>query len=343
VLLSYAGRVISVVLCTHDGAAFVGEQVRSILAQIPEPDELVLGDDASTDDTVRLIERAVTDHRAAGGVTELVVRRHDPALGVVANFADGLAHARGDLVALSDQDDIWSPGKLAAITAAFDADPALLLVHTDARLIDGSGAPTGLTLLQALEATPGERAGLQRGDAFGTLLRRNLVTGATVVLRRDLVAAAAPFPEAWVHDEWLAAIAAARDALRLLADPLIDYRQHGGNQIGARRPTMADRWAKLREPREPRASRLVARNEALVAALERLGDSIPPRNLERARARLAHERRRRALPRPNVARLPKIVAAALRGDYSRYSRGPSDVLRDLVQPSPRKAPYTLNR
>jgi hypothetical protein len=262
---------------------------------------------------------------------------------VVANFADALAHARGELVALSDQDDVWRPGRLAAAVAAFDADSRLLLVHSDARLVDAEGRPIGTTLLQALETTAGERAGLEHGDAFATLLRRNLVTGATVVLRRTLLDAAAPFPAGWVHDEWLAVIAAAVGELRLLPDALIDYRQHGANQIGARRPTMAHRWAKLREPREPRATGLVDRTSALVAALERLGDAVPPEHLAGARARLAHEERRRALPRVPVARIPGIAAAYLGGDYGRYSRGAIDVLRDLVQPASGNARVTLNR
>ena len=330
---SVGAHRVSVVLCTHDGAEFLEEQLASILAQQPEPFEIVLGDDASTDDTIAIAERMVAAHRADGGSTELIVRRHRPALGVVGNFADALAHARSDLVALSDQDDVWHPGKLAAFAEAFGRDPDLLLAHSDARLVDEKTAPTGLSLLEALEATPAERAGLQHGDAFATLLRRNLVTGATVVLRRGLVDTAAPFPAGWVHDEWLAVIAAATGSLRLLPDRLIDYRQHGGNQIGARRPTAADRWAKLREPREPRASRLVARTAALVAALERLGAAVPPERLAAARARLAHEERRRTLPRVPIARIPRILRAAARGDYARYSRGSIDVLRDLVQPA----------
>ncbi|MEO6533000.1 MAG: glycosyltransferase family 2 protein [Pseudolysinimonas sp.] len=335
--------MISVALCTHDGAAFVGDQVRSILNQSPEPGEIVLGDDASTDLTVDIVERLVAEHREAGGVTELLVRRHDPALGVVANFADALAHARGELIALSDQDDVWHPGKLAAAVAAFDANPALLLLHTDARLVGAAGQPLGMSLLQALEATAGERAGLQGGDAFATLLRRNLVTGATVVLRRELLALAVPFPEGWVHDEWLAVIASAAGTLRLLPEPLIDYRQHESNQIGARRPTMRVRWAKLREPREPRASRLVARTEALAARLESLGSAVSPERRTAARARLAHEERRRGLPRVPIARVPRLLAAAARGDYSRYSRGGIDLLRDLLQPVPRRPAATLDR
>ncbi len=334
---------VSVALCTHDGAAYLEEQLASILAQRPGPFEIVLGDDASSDDTIAIAERMVAAHRAAGGGTSLVVRRHEPALGVVGNFADALAHARGDLVALSDQDDVWKPGKLAAFVAAFAGDPDLLLAHSDARLVDAKGVPTGVTLLEALEATAAERAGLERGDAFATLLRRNLVTGATVVMRRGLVDAAAPFPPGWVHDEWLAIVAAATGSLRLLPAQLVDYRQHGGNQIGARRPTAAHRLAKLREPREPRASRLVARTAALVEALEGLGDAVPAERLAAARARLAHEERRRALPRVPLARVPRILSAAARGDYSRYSRGAIDVLRDLVQPAPKRPATTLDR
>jgi glycosyltransferase involved in cell wall biosynthesis len=335
--------VISVALCTRDGAAFVGEQVRSILGQSPEPDEIVLGDDASTDDTVAIVERIVADHRAAGGRTQLVVRRHDPPLGVTANFADALVHTHGDLIALSDQDDVWLPGKLAAAVGAFDADQGLLLLHTDARLVDAAGTPTGLSLLQALEITASERAGLEKGAAFETLLRRNLVTGATVVFRRELLASTMPFPEGWVHDEWLAVIAAATGTLRLLSELLVDYRQHAGNQIGARRPTPADRWAKLREPREPRATRLIERTTVLVAALERLGPQVSSVHLDAARGRLTHENRRRALPAFRPARIPRVISAAVRGDYARYSRGGIDVVRDLVQPAVQRPAATLDR
>ncbi len=326
---------VSVVLCTYNGARFVAEQVRSILAQRPAPLELVVGDDDSRDDTVAIIEREVAAARAADPAvtTELVVRRHAPGLGVVGNFADAMAACRGDLMALSDQDDVWAPDKLARLVPLFEADARLQLVHTDARLVDAAGAPLGLTLLEALEVTAAERAGLQRGDAFAVLLRRNLVTGATVMLRRSLVEQAAPFPPEWVHDEWLAAIAAAQHehALRLVPEPLIDYRQHGANEIGARRPTMADRWAKLREPRDSRAPQLAERTRLLA---ERLGTlDVPAERLALARAKHGHEARRRDLPRWQPARIPGVVAGVVAGRYGRYSRGAIDVLRDLVQPA----------
>ena len=326
---------VSVALCTRNGARYVAEQVRSILAQRPAPLELVIGDDDSSDDTVAIIEATVAAALASDSAlaTHLVVRHHRPALGVVGNFADAMAHCRGELVALSDQDDVWRDDKLATLVPLFDADPELELVHTDARLVNADGAPLGHSLLEALEVTATERAGLTHGDGFAVLLRRNLVTGATVVFRRTLLDAAQPLPAEWVHDEWLAAVAAAHGsgALRLLPEPLIDYRQHGANEIGARRPTLADRWAKLSEPRDDRAPLLAERTRLLAERLDAL--EVPAERVAQARAKHAHEARRRDLPRWQPARIPGVVAGAVRGRYGRYSRGAIDVLRDLVQPA----------
>ncbi len=329
---------ISVALGTRNGGAYVARQVASILGQRPAPFELVVGDDDSSDDTLAIIERVHTETLAANAElsTRLTIIRRRPALGVTANFAATLAACKGELIALSDQDDVWMPGKLAALSAAFAADPQLLLVHSDARLVDGEGAPLGLTLLDALEATKAERAGLAAGEALPVLLRRNLVTGATVMLRRTLLNSAAPVPAEWVHDEWLAAIAAAVGRVRLLPEPLIDYRQHGANQIGARRPTMADRFARLREPQAHRAARL-ARRAALLAERGR-AVMVPTAVQQQLDAKAAHEAQRARLPRTRIARVPSVLGGVLSGRYFRYSRGVIDVMRDLAQPAGQPAP-----
>lgn len=324
---------LSVAMCTRNGARFVAAQVRSVLEQSVVPRELVVGDDASTDDTLSVIEATVASVRAErpSVTTEVRVLRRDAPLGVTRNFEQTIAACTSALVALSDQDDVWPAGRLERLVPLFD-DDAVALVHTDARLVDAQGSDTGTLLLDALEAGPRERAALATGDAFDVLLRRNLVTGATVVLRRSLAESAMPFPSAWLHDEWLAAVAATTDCLRLVDEPWLDYRQHGGNEVGASAPTLSRRWAKLREPRAPRAARLIARSAALVDHLER-APLADPRRLEAARAKLAHEQWRAGLPRWPVLRIPAIIAAALAGRYARFNRGLIDVLRDLVQPA----------
>lgn len=347
---TFAAADLSVALCTHNGAAFVAEQVRSILDQQPAPRELVVGDDASSDGTIAVIERTVARLRAENPAlpTTLRILRGDAPLGVTRNFERTIAECTSALVALSDQDDIWPPGRLARILPLF-GDAQVQLVHTDARLVDVEGRPTGVLLLDALEATGEERAGLQTGAAFAVLLRRNLVTGATAVVRTELARRAMPFPPSWVHDEWLAAVASVHEGVRLVAEPLLDYRQHGGNQIGASAPTWQRRLHRLREPRDSRSARLIARAEALVAVMESDAGPSPQRvasdllareRLTLARAKAAHERRRAATPRWQPLRVPAILWGVVTGRYRRFSRGPIDVLRDLVQPAtaPRRRP-----
>ena len=326
---------ISVALCTHNGSKFLEEQLLSILEQRPSPIEIVLSDDASTDDTVGLAISTVEGYRAAHPTvdTELVVLRNEEALGVVRNFEAAMLACRGDLIALSDQDDIWHDGRLAKIQSEFERQPELLLVHSDARLVDEGGTPIGHCLLDALEATTVEKGLLAAGDGFPILIRRNLVTGATVVLRRSLAEDAAPFSQAWIHDEWLAIIGASLGMVRLIPEQLIDYRQHVSNQIGATKPTLRYKLTKLREPRGERNANLVERAVVLEHKLAQFADRVPYSELRGVRKKLAHERFRLSLPRARVLRVVPVLAWALAGKYSRYGRGAIDILRDLTQPA----------
>ena len=318
---------ISVALCTHNGAAYVAQQVESILAQTLQPSQIVLSDDASTDNTVAIVRELVERHPAI----DLVVFENDPALRVTKNFEQATLAATGDLVALSDQDDVWQPERLATIAAIFEQRPEVLLVHSDARLVDGEGAPLGTGLFESLEIADSELEAIDDGRTLDVLLRRNVVTGATTVVRRDLVTTAAPFPESWVHDEWLAAIAAATGRTAVIRAQLVDYRQHGANQIGARRLGALEKARKLAVPREDRNRGLVARASDLVDRLEALSVTVDV--LQKARAKLVHESARYALPAFRPARVASVLRALRRGDYNRYSRGTLDAVRDLVQPA----------
>ena len=325
---------ISVALCTHNGARYVTEQVESILAQTLLPDEIVLSDDASTDDTVARVRRALAAHPDV----ELRVFENDPALRVTKNFEQAVVACTGDLIALSDQDDTWAPDRLERIAEVFAARPDVLLVHSDARLVDGDGAPLGETLFGSLEITDAELTAVDEGRSFSALMRRNLVTGATTVFRRSLVESAAPFPTSWVHDEWLAVMAASLGRTAVLREQLIDYRQHGANQIGAARLSVLEKARKLGISREDRNRGLVARAADLSERLERLGAHGRLRSrdvIDTAHAKLAHERARYALPANRLARVPSVLRTLARGGYARYSRGVLDAVRDLVQPAGR--------
>jgi hypothetical protein len=325
---------VSVALGTHNGARFLREQLESILRQTSPVDEIVLSDDASTDDTVALAARVVAEHRVAADAAapELVVLRNPLALGVTANFEQALRAASGDLVALCDQDDVWHPDRVARAAAEFAARPGLDLVAADARLVDDAGEPIGSSLFETLGVDERLRRRLASDAAFAELLRRNVLTGATMMVSRSLVGRAAPFPANWVHDEWLAMVASVGGGIAVVAEPLIDYRQHGANQIGVRRLAAGGKVARLREPRTERNARLLARAEDLA---ERLPLIAPAPEVDAAvRAKLDHEVMRQALPSRRLARVAPVWREWRAGAYGRFGRGAQDVLRDLVQPGP---------
>ncbi|BDZ65795.1 glycosyltransferase family 2 protein [Agromyces mangrovi Wang et al. 2018] len=317
---------VSVALCTRNGAPYVRSQLDSMLAQSVAQHEWIVSDDDSRDATIEVVS-GVAD--AAGQPVRIL--RNDPPLGVTANFEQALAATTGELIALSDQDDVWHPEKLARMVAEFEARPGLLLLASDARLVDGEGEPTGELLLDTLYVSAGERARIHDGDAWGVQLRRNVLTGATMLLRRELLELARPFPASWVHDEWLATIAAATGEVDVLEEPLIDYRQHGGNQIGAESLGWAGRMRRLREPRDARNARLLARAEALAERLPEL-PGIAPDRVAAAADKLAHERVRSALPEARWRRVGPVLREWRTGRYGRFGLGAQDILRDLVQP-----------
>ncbi|RYF84123.1 MAG: glycosyltransferase [Comamonadaceae bacterium] len=329
-----AWPTVSVALCTHNGARYLAEQVRSICAQHDcLPLEIVLSDDASSDASVAVVR----DTLAACGLAHriaLTVFQNRPALGVVRNFQQAVSACRGELIALCDQDDVWHAGRLARMAAEFAARPDLLLLHSDARLVDGQLQPLNQTLFQGLEARPDEIAGIHRGQALAVLMHRNLVTGATTVFSRRLLDVALPFPTEWVHDEWLAALAAATGAMDVIDAPLIDYRQHGANQIGAGRMTLAQKVRKALAPRGDKHAKRVHRMRLLqqrLGGLGALGVAVPAAAHGLVAAKLFHLQFRAALPAARPLRWWPVLRHAAQGHYMRYDRGWQAVVQDLLE------------
>ena len=323
-LVSPAPLSVSAVLASYNGAQYIEEQLRSILGQSRPPAELVVADDGSTDGTLEIVRAVASEYP---GVALRVLEPGASSLGVAGNFTRAIEAATGDLIALSDQDDRWHDGRLERLVARFEADDSLLFLHHDAELVDAAGAPYGQRLLGWLRATPAEREALADGRAFGVYVRRNLATGATVVFRRGLAETAFPIGEGWIHDEWFAVIAASLSGARLDEFALIDYRQHGGNQIGVAKPTPGHLVRRMLEPRGSRYEWLSERSTALVERLESIGAPAPA--LELARAKQAFEARRAAYPARRLARLGPVLRQ--RRDYARLSsQGTLDILRDLL-------------
>ncbi|MDR5700380.1 glycosyltransferase family 2 protein [Agromyces aerolatus] len=319
---------VSVALCTFNGARYIAAQLESIFAQGDVVSELVVADDGSTDDTLDRVREAVERAGWSDRVRVLTGGGH----GVTANFERAVRACRGEFIALSDQDDEWLPGRLTAQLDRLAASAGAELLFADAELVDAGGSPLGATLFQHLEVGAPELYEIAGAGAFGALLRRNIVTGATVVFRRSLLERALPFPSEWVHDEWLAIVAAATGSVVPLDRPVTAYRQHGANQIGVAAPTLCRKVRRVLQPRGARNRDLATRSAVLADRLEQLGVSAS--RLDAARAKSAFERFRADLPTARPPRIVPVLARAASGDYARYaSQGTMDIVRDLVQPA----------
>lgn len=318
----------SIALATFNGARFLPTQLDSLLAQTRRPDEIIIRDDASVDGSWTLLESFAHLAKKAGVAVRLL--RSDRNGGYVENFSCAVAEASGDVVFFCDQDDVWHPQKMATMMDRFERDLDLLYVCTDAHLVDAAGLDTGVRLFDALELTATERLLLKNGSAFDVLLRRGMATGATSAFRRDLAAMALPIPRSWIHDEWFAIVAAAQGPFAVIDQPLIDYRQHEGNQIGMRKRTLADKWREIRAPRATQFEREVKRTSALEQRLLSLASS--PQRIHAVIARRAHFERRHAIGMHTLpVRVWVILQEACAGHYTRFGTGIRSMLRDLLR------------
>jgi len=317
---------VSVALATYNGERYIEEQVASVLQQTRPPDELIVADDGSADRTIELIRDV-----HAGSSVDLRILGSAGRLGVARNFERALSAARSDIIALSDQDDRWHPEKLERSVPSFEANPRLLLQHTNARLVGETGVPLGLSLFDAIYLSSVERDQIGGGRAFEAYVRRNLATGATTMIRRNLLHLAAPFPDGWLHDEWLAVVAAAVGEVELFDEQLVDYRQHGSNVIGVKAPTLRYRVKRMMEPRGDRYRELRSRSESLLSKLEQIGARSDALRLAREKARF--EAKRATLSDWRLLRIAPIMSERRRGSYETLSsQGNLDVLRDILQP-----------
>jgi glycosyltransferase involved in cell wall biosynthesis len=317
-------------MCTYNGAQFIASQLETMAAQTVLPTEIVISDDGSTDGTVALVKQTwekLVEHHSQLGKVKLTIVSNSSSLGVTKNFEQAIAATSTPFVFLADQDDLWFPTRLESEVTQLKNGAGF--VFGDADLIDEQGAPIGHTLFDALAMKHSERAGILT-DPVKVLIKRNIVTGATAAFSRRVFEKAVPFPSGWVHDEWLAMVAALSGEQFAVTEPLIGYRQHSSNQIGVTKNTVQTRMAKLTAEGRERNARLLARVTSLAQRASELGTS--PQAQKLIDASLRFQKARSSYPRNRLIRWIPVLGQVLTGRYFRVSNGPRDVLRDLVQP-----------
>jgi O-antigen biosynthesis protein len=214
------GRPVAICMATHEPRPeLLRRQLDSIRAQTHRNWVCLISDDASGSAGLRAIREQID------GDERFVLAPSDTRIGFYANFerALSMAPAGAEFVALSDQDDLWHPGKLERLLAEIGSGQ---LIYSDSRVV----APDGAVLRDSYWS---ERR--NNWTNFASLLLANTVSGASLLCRREVLDDALPFPPAIgspFHDHWLACVALARGELAYVDSPLYDYVQHGDATIG---------------------------------------------------------------------------------------------------------------
>ena len=202
-------RKVSVCIATYNGEKYISEQINSILPQLSNHDEIVVSDDGSTDTTIEIIVSFHDDR--------IKLFHNNQKHGVVYNFENALIHSQGDVIFLSDQDDIWQSDKVKNILPLFDNYD--LVIH-DAQLIDGDGNSLGKTYYSTLHHKTG----------FWANLWKTRWLGCCMAFKRNVLEECLPFPSNIVgHDYWIGMLGMIKFRYCFLDDILIYYRRHGGN------------------------------------------------------------------------------------------------------------------
>jgi len=202
--------MISVCMATYNGERFVRQQIESILPQLAPDDELVISDDSSTDSTVSIIT-AIADDRIRLFPGQSF---RSPAL----NFEYALKQARGEIILLSDQDDLWLPEKVGVVKGVFARNSARpLLVVLDAAVVAEDEREIYPSVLEKLKAGPG----------FWKNLYDNRYLGCCMAFSRDLLERALPFPRNIpMHDIWLGQLCERIGTTEFVPVVTMKYRKH---------------------------------------------------------------------------------------------------------------------
>lgn len=325
---------ISIAMCTYNGEKYVREELESFSTQTRPPDELVVCDDCSTDHTVEIVEDFAREVPF-----EVRVHVNQRNLRYPKNLERAIDLCTGDLIVFADWDDVWVPEKLERVEAAMNSSPDVGLVFSDADVVDQDLHPTGVSLWRARGLGAIDQLLIPRGRNE-RLLRGHLSPyyGTTMAFRSRYKPAILPIPSDWhahdtrvglAPDNWIAIIVASMTRVALVPEPLVKYRQHGGNESGVGQCGLRSR---IQAARRNDAGTFVERARRLRLVSERLADV--PGASSRFRRHLSmmerHNLGRARIVDAGVARVPLVARELLSRRY-RYSSGLRSAAIDLLR------------
>jgi glycosyltransferase involved in cell wall biosynthesis len=212
--MSRRTATISIVMTSYNGERYLPEQIDTLLGQTRQPDQLVVSDDNSNDNS-----RGIIDAKLEGAGFRCEIIHNANRLGYVRNFISALRHATGDIIFLCDQDDLWHPRKLARVAEMFVESSSECISH-DISIYYCSGSTPEFSYFRRLEAAG--RSGAVQTHGCATAFTRSLLEKSAILESEFSVA----------HDTWICLTGEVLGTRIILDEILMRYRIHDNNTVG---------------------------------------------------------------------------------------------------------------
>ncbi len=222
---------ISIAFIVYNGAKYLRTQLDSILAQTHKVDEIIVYDDASSDNTKEILEEYKKSYPDL-----FFLHFNKENVGPTKNIEKAIQACTGDIILLTDQDDFWETNKVEAIVEWFKANPTMNGVFTSGSLMNSNEILDNKYGLWDIMSFPYKVIKNNNDLKLYINTIENAVTGATLAIRNNLAFLKQPFPiiKNLVHDRWLAMNLAENNSLGILDEKLIRYRIHSEQTIGGK-------------------------------------------------------------------------------------------------------------
>ena len=212
---------VSIVLCTYNGIKFIEPQLSSIQKQTYGHLEIIIFDDASTDGTFQFLnEKALEDPR-------IQLFQNETNVGYNTNFSRACLKAKGNYIAIADQDDVWEEKKIAVLVKALSEDKDNMLAHCISARFEENRKPH-LRSIKLINFFTGN-------DARKFLLQ-NIISGHNILFRKEILESALPFPSTVYYDWWLVMHACSAGKIIFINEILTWHRVHENNATGGAKP-----------------------------------------------------------------------------------------------------------
>lgn len=217
---------ISVLICTYNGEKYIEKQLCSICNQTVVPNEIVIVDDCSKDNTIGIVKKIKNKNRNI----QFKIVKNEHNVGFVANFMNGLKYTTGDLIFLSDQDDIWYPEKIVSVAKKISENSDALVVNNAYKLIDEND--NEIKSFLAIKQRNDEK--LERIE-WKDFIKSPRYPGMSMTIKKELLSFVMNIPNEIIpaHDWLLNEAACRKSGMYYYRKKLGGYRQHSANTVGA--------------------------------------------------------------------------------------------------------------